>query len=124
MSREVFTWNQSRTYLMADLWFIYSLFYYKPIQGAHSSRSIHNVLFMDGHAAPIELSGNNLIRPPGWSNTRYYLKSDVDWTEYNDQRIGGSQSKYVDVQIPFWDDDPLESGSGVRSTAPSPYSTQ
>lgn len=43
-------WNQCETYIAADIWFLWSVFYHKPYAGMHSKQSVHNGVFLDGHA--------------------------------------------------------------------------
>jgi prepilin-type N-terminal cleavage/methylation domain-containing protein/prepilin-type processing-associated H-X9-DG protein len=92
-SKLIFKWNAPRTILAAEHWFNWSLFYGRPIVGAHSNKqSIHNVVFLDGHAGQVLLSAGDFQRPPGWPANRYYPKHSFGWSEYNDRNpLGGYQ---------------------------------
>ncbi len=50
ISRIVQGWAPSDTYVAADIWFLWSLFYHQAIPGT-GNQSIHNAVFLDGHAA-------------------------------------------------------------------------
>ncbi len=97
-SKLVFKWNAPRTILAAEHWFNWSLFYARPIIGAHSNKqSIHNVVFMDGHAGPVILTAGDFQRPIGWPTNRYYPKHSTSWSEYNDKNVLNGRSPYGGV---------------------------
>ncbi len=66
-SRIISKWNATRTVLLTEKWFNWSTFYGIPFAGAHASgkRSVHNILFFDGHVASIELGDADLVSGGG-----------------------------------------------------------
>ncbi|MBC7785172.1 MAG: type II secretion system protein [Burkholderiales bacterium] len=74
-------WNATRTYVVADIRFIWSVFYHKEIAGAHSRQPTHNAVFLDGHAAPAFITQRNLDASGTRVVGRYIPKSGDDWQE-------------------------------------------
>jgi prepilin-type N-terminal cleavage/methylation domain-containing protein/prepilin-type processing-associated H-X9-DG protein len=116
MSKYILTWNSTRTILAAENWFNWSLFYGVTIPGAHNDRlSIHNVLFMDGHAAPIVLSGQDLQRPSGVVG--YYPRRAPGWSETND-KIPPAKG-FAQGFEPIWSSiTPEQTGIGITVAPP------
>ena len=55
-------WNQSETYIAADIWFLWSVYYHKPFAGMHSKQSAHNGVFLDGHAKHVYITQRDVER--------------------------------------------------------------
>ena len=81
VSKIVTRWNASETYVAADVWFLWSLFYGVDVPGAHSKQSAHNGVFLDGHAKHVYVTKRDLTswgpRVPG----RYTPKFGDGWRE-------------------------------------------
>jgi prepilin-type N-terminal cleavage/methylation domain-containing protein/prepilin-type processing-associated H-X9-DG protein len=84
-SREVLRWPASETYFVSEIWFNISLRYRERLKGWHGTFSKHNVLFMDGHAAPMTIREVDFLRPPGYFGSNYPHRGD-GWSEYNRTR--------------------------------------
>lgn len=84
VSKIVKSWPSSETYVAADIWFLWSTFYHVALPGAHSKQSIHNAVFLDGHAAPAYITTRDAElwgpRVPG----KYIPKSGDGWREVYD----------------------------------------
>jgi len=86
VSRTILKWNAARTVLCAENWFNWSLFYQAMIVGVHSnSQPIHNVLFLDGHAASITMVGTDMDRPANWPANVYFPYRGADWSEFDER---------------------------------------
>jgi prepilin-type N-terminal cleavage/methylation domain-containing protein/prepilin-type processing-associated H-X9-DG protein len=117
MSKYIMTWNATRTVLAAENWFNWSLFYGITIPGAHNDRqSIHNVLFMDGHASAVILTLNDLRRPTGYVG--YYPRWNTNWMEVGGKDPFGTKSFGQGFEPPWSSITPEETGIGT--TVPSP----
>jgi hypothetical protein len=111
VSKIVMRWNPVQTYVTADIWFLWSLFYHKAIPGAHSSQSIHNGVFLDGHAEAVYITAKN-IQDWGAQSTGSYVPKDGDgWREY---RNFDTKDRY------FWNgNDPFGGGSNRQGVTGS-----
>jgi prepilin-type N-terminal cleavage/methylation domain-containing protein/prepilin-type processing-associated H-X9-DG protein len=107
VSRIVERWNSSETYLTADLWFLWSIFYNKAIPGAHSSQSIHNAVFLDGHAAPAYITSRNIQEWGAYVPGKYVPKTGDGWREVRDP----NSYDPTGIKIPWTATDPFGGGT-------------
>jgi prepilin-type N-terminal cleavage/methylation domain-containing protein len=94
-------WNQCETYVAADVWFLWSVFYHKAVPGMHSKQSVHNGVFLDGHAQHVYVTDRDVQRwGPKFSGT-YTPKYGDGWREVGDPNrvnkgvTGGPTSQQV-----------------------------
>ncbi|MGB7156787.1 MAG: type II secretion system protein [Tepidisphaeraceae bacterium] len=118
ISRLVARWNQSETYVAADLLFIWAMFYHVDIPGAHSRENAHNGVFLDGHAKHVYISKRDLAdwgpRFPG----QYRPKSGSGWRETRLTDVMKGMATYTSSNIPFPAWDPFGSGPPERYYPP------
>ncbi len=119
MSRTVSKWNASRTYLAADMWFIWSLFYHKEIRGMHGSQPQHNVVFMDGHAQPVLVTDTDFGAFGPRVAGRYVVKRFGDFSEYDD-RYPPPKSAQTPGGFTTSDPDGTTAGNGDGGQNPRP----
>jgi prepilin-type N-terminal cleavage/methylation domain-containing protein/prepilin-type processing-associated H-X9-DG protein len=113
VSKVVMGWNSQETYLMADMLFIWSIFYKQAIPGAHSSQSMHNAVFMDGHVAPCYVTTKDVQSWGAYVPGQYDPKSGDGWREAkrpSGYYPGGPTSK----QNPWNGDNPFGGGNIPR----------
>ncbi len=108
VSKIVKSWSSSETYVAADIWFLWSLYYHQAVPGAHSSQSIHNAVFLDGHAAPAYVTAHDVASWGPRNASQYVPKSGDGWRE-----VGTYDPK---VQSPWSGTDPF-GGSNNRGQA-------
>jgi len=120
ISRIVARWDSTKTYVCTDMPFLWSVFYSKAVPGAHSRRSVHNALFLDGHATTIEITATDVARWNTYSAGRYTPKSGDGWYDgKNINRYGN-----LDKNVPYNNNDPFNTGTsqssyaGTRDTIP------
>jgi prepilin-type N-terminal cleavage/methylation domain-containing protein len=103
VSKIVMGWNSQETYLAADMLFLWSLFYQQAIPGAHSSQSMHNAVFMDGHVAPAYVTKQMVDSWGNYVPGKYTAKSGEGWREAKDP-VGAYTPgiSYGNKQVP-WD---------------------
>ncbi len=116
ISKIVARWNQSETYVAADLLFIWAMFYHADIPGAHSRENAHNGVFLDGHAKHVYISKNDIAQWGARRPGRYVPKYGNGWREtrivdlMRASAIYGSGNTYN--PFPSWD--PFGSGPSDR----------
>jgi type II secretory pathway pseudopilin PulG len=109
-SRIVARWNQSETYVAADVLFLWSVFYNVQLPGAHSSGPWHNGVFLDGHAKAVYVGGQTVAQWGARLPGRYTPKWGEGWREvrYFDS---SKQTPYL-----YGGSDPF--GAGPRDQSP------
>jgi prepilin-type N-terminal cleavage/methylation domain-containing protein len=102
VSKIMSKWNQCETYIAADIWFLWSVFYHKPFAGMHSKQSVHNGVFLDGHAQHVYITSRDVQR---WGNKipgTYTPKWGDGWREIgNPGRHIGSTGGPTSTQSPW-----------------------
>jgi prepilin-type N-terminal cleavage/methylation domain-containing protein/prepilin-type processing-associated H-X9-DG protein len=118
VSKIVKSWPSAETYVCADIWFLWSLFYHQALPGAHSSQSIHNAVFLDGHAAPAYVTTRDVQdwgpRIPG----SYFPKSGDGWREagnYDPNYRSGSVGTASGKGFPWNGTDPFGGTNNKQS---------
>ena len=77
-------WNQCETYVAADIWFLWSVFYHKDFAGMHSKQSVHNGVFLDGHAQHVYITSRDVQRWGTKFTGSYTPKYGDGWREVGD----------------------------------------
>jgi prepilin-type N-terminal cleavage/methylation domain-containing protein len=116
ISRIVSKWNQSETYVAADLLFIWAMFYHANIPGAHSRENAHNGVFLDGHAKHVYISRQNLSDWGPRQIGRYLPKYGDGWREARNWDPKGGTAAGQGNPFPAWD--PWGSGPREGFTTP------
>lgn len=91
ISKIVMRWDATQTYVAADIWFLWSLFYHQAVPGAHSTQSIHNGVFLDGHAEPVYVTNRDVAAWGPRNNFRYIPKWGSGWREARNIGPGWTQ---------------------------------
>ena len=115
ISKIALRWPSSETYVAADLLFIWSIFYHKAIPGAHSKQSIHNAVFLDGHAAPAYITQRDVERWGAYVPGRYTPKYGEGWRDARKPTTGTQSPTSVGNKRAPWDGqtwDPFGGGVG------------
>ena len=108
VSRIVTKWNASETYVAADIWFLWSLFYQKQIAGAHSSQPYHNGVFLDGHATRCYITQRDLDTAGGtYVPGKYVPKYGSGWREVRQYGSKGYAGGGNYVVVPWSGTDPF-----------------
>lgn len=108
VSKIVMRWDATQTYVASDIWFVWSLFYHRAIPGAHSSQSVHNAVFLDGHAAPAFVTARDIANWGPKSFGRYVPKYGDGWRE---MRVWDPSIR----KIPWSGTDPFSGGPADQS---------
>jgi len=116
ISKIVAKWNQSETYVAADLLFIWAMFYQVNIPGAHSRENAHNGVFLDGHAKHVYISRQNLNDWGARQIGRYIPKYGEGWREARNWDTKGATGGTQGNPFPAWD--PFGSGPREGTTLP------
>ncbi len=102
VSRIVMKWNATKTYVAADVRFIWSVFYQKEIRGAHSKQPLHNAVFLDGHAAPAFVTSRMLNSGGTYTAGFYNPKYGDDWQDTGKPNSGKGLQTAYDNNRYFW----------------------
>jgi prepilin-type processing-associated H-X9-DG protein len=118
VSKIAMHWPSAETYVAADLWFLWSLFYHQAVPGAHSKQSIHNAVFLDGHAAPAYVTQRDVERWGPRVPGQYTPKYGDGWREtrgtYNGSYTVGTSPN--GKRAPWNGTDPFGGGTGQGVT--------
>ena len=116
ISKIVSKWNQSETYVAADLLFIWAMFYHANIPGAHSRENAHNGVFLDGHAKHVYISKQNVAEWGTRQIGRYLPKYGDGWRE---ARNWDTKTGVTSQGSPFPAWDPWGSGPREGTSIPA-----
>jgi len=117
ISKIVMRWNSAQTYVAADIWFLWSLFYQKQIAGAHSTQPYHNGVFLDGHAEHVYITQRDLDAAGGtYVPGTYVPKYGSGWYEARNTGGGKGAAGTTYQQNPWNGTDPF--GVGPRGVTP------
>ena len=116
VSKIVMHWPSSETYVASDIWFLWSLFYHQAVPGAHSKQSIHNAVFLDGHAAPAYVTARDIQNWGPYIPGQYAPHSGDGWHEAGSgtwgrttSYVGGPQN--INGKVPWKSTDPFAGGT-------------
>ena len=118
ISKIVKSWPSSETIVCADIWFLWSTFYHVALPGAHSSQSIHNALFLDGHAAPAYITQRDVQRWGTRNTSRYTSKDGDGWRETGNSNTSRYGYTVGNQTTPWNGTDPMGGSNNKQGTTP------
>jgi prepilin-type N-terminal cleavage/methylation domain-containing protein len=102
ISKIVMKWNSSETYVAAELLFIYSIFYHVAVPGAHSRQSVHNGVFLDGHAVHVYVTQRDIDRWGARIPGQYAPKDGDGWRDIRSSNYSRYSQVGAAYQYPPW----------------------